>query len=128
MFIEQLLGILSDLREAGNLDKLIEALETERLKKNSKRIVINNVFSGQERTQSKVVLLYLVWRENFPTFSAKDFSLLLKSISETISIEREKSTEVELVWTGPLASSEFPRMTRQVVQDIINDSENESKY
>jgi hypothetical protein len=125
MFIEELLGIATYLYEAGNLDKLIEALETERLKKNSKRIVINNVFSGQERTQSKVVHLYLVWKENFPTFSAKDFSLLLKSISETISIEREKSTEVELVWTGPLGSSEFPRMTRQVVQDIINDSENE---
>ena len=49
MFIEELLGILSDLREAGNLDKLTDALENERLKKNSKRIVINSVFSGQER-------------------------------------------------------------------------------
>ena len=67
MFTKELIGVASDLYEAGNLNKIIEALESERLKKNSKRIVINNVFSGQERTQSKVVHLYLVWKENFST-------------------------------------------------------------
>jgi len=112
----------NDLYEAGTLQKVIELLLSQDLDKTSSKPRLNHLFSGQQSTQEKVSNLLKLWSDKFPHKTSQDIALLLGSVFETIKSERKKSTKVELVWTGPSGKKEHPRLTRQVVQDIINDS------
>ena len=54
MFPEELIGIATELYEAGNLDKLIEALETERLKKTPRELLSTMFFLVKSELNQKL--------------------------------------------------------------------------
>lgn len=108
-----------DLIDAGAIDDVLEALAKGDLKPSSGPTVVARIASGRISAQDALTRLLTTWREKHEDLDAGRMVLVLSAAQTAIEIERGRSPETEIVWTGPAVKGSHLRATRQVVQDIV---------
>jgi len=107
------------IEEASATADAQNALASGALVKTSSSDQIASLVPGRPGAQGALEGLVEAWRQAAPDFDGAALALLMRTMLEVVAMERERSPEPRLVWTGPIAPVAYPRTTRQVVKDII---------
>lgn len=120
-----LYDIVRRLIDAGALEDVCKALISGALNPKSTSPVLGAIATGRDAVRETIVTLQTLWRTDFQALDGPNLCLVLRAIADAINQEWHRSTQTEVVWTGPKVAGSYLRATRQVVQDIIDGAQSE---
>jgi len=120
---EHLAHLVLRLANAGGLDATLDALRDGTLPRGAGVVPRGRVAAGRTGVVAMLKELDAVWSKYPSTLDAFQLALMLRCIAAGARVQRERSPDTEVVWTGPGVDGSYLRATRQVVQDVIQSSQ-----
>jgi cardiolipin synthase len=114
-----------ELLDMNALEGVCDALKSGKLTQVSTGAIRSAISQGSSQIELGIRQLQDVWGSDLTGMSGTDLGILLQVASAAIRNEREASTKMQVVWSGPEVEGSYVRATREVVREIVRNAKRE---
>lgn len=122
---DRLAKLAGALADADAIPEVCRALRSGRLRQDSASPIREALAQGKPRIEQSIKEVQEHWRRALASTNADSLALALETAASAAALERFRSPQTQVVWTGPQVEGSHLRATREVVREIVRGARRE---